>query len=82
MKLEANLTVVTSKNAVRTGRVTLHPPKADTYYGNGYYMLVEMDGGREYNVDIRYEHTTDIVLLATKWAKGFWGEKASEITVE
>lgn len=81
MKLEANLTVK-SKGFKRRGRVTLFPPTTDNYYGSGYYMLVEMEDGNEYNVDIRYEHTTDIVLLTKAWAKGFWGEKASEITVE
>lgn len=81
MKLEANLTVK-GKHFKRQGRVTLFPPTTDNYYGSGYYMLVEMEGGREYDVDVRYEHTTNIYELATRWARGYYGDKATVVTVE
>ena len=81
MKLEANLTVK-GKSFKRKGRVTLFPPTSDNYYGSGYYMRVEMEGGSEYSVDVRYEHTTNIYELATRWARGYYGDKASVVTVE
>jgi hypothetical protein len=76
-KLEAIMTV-RGKNFAERCEVIMKQTKS----GTGCFMMVKCDSMGEFYVDIRYEHITDIIRLAKMWAKGFWGEKAREITVE
>ena len=57
---------------------TLIPPEGHDYYGNGYYMNVEIDNAIHY-VDCRYARTTDIEKLATIWIQDFYGKNAQVI---
>ena len=45
----------------------LFPPSSEIHYGNGYYMGVSFPSGYDESVDVRYEGTTDIITLATKY---------------
>lgn len=62
----------------------LIPPKEKKYYGTGYYMRVKIQDEKQYidvrNIDVRYEKTTDIEILADRWIKSYYGENAKEIT--
>lgn len=55
------------------------PPKAGRHYGTGYYMIVEMPGDRIL-VDVRYERTTDVEILADKWIYSYFGTNAQEVS--
>ena len=63
---------------------TMIPPKdGEAHYGTGYYMAVEESSDvspkhKEY-VDVRYERTTDIEILADKWIKNWYGKNAKEV---
>lgn len=56
----------------------LVPPTGKDYYGNGYYMTVDMPGNNFY-VDCRYSGTTDINKLADTWMKNYFGPNAQEV---
>lgn len=54
------------------------PPTDSNHYGTGYYMMVKMPGDKHY-VDVRYERTTDIEVLADRWIKNWFGKNAKEV---
>ena len=61
------------------------PPKADeAHYGTGYYMSVEETSDlfpkRKDYVDVRYERTTDIEVLANRYIDNYYGENAKEVS--
>lgn len=59
---------------------TLVPPKKTRgYYGNGYYMSVKMPAQTLW-IDVRYERTTDIEILADRWIKKYYGKNAQNVT--
>lgn len=58
----------------------LIPPKVKNYYGTGYYMIVRIKGGEKQLIDVRYEKTTDIEILADRWIKSYYGKNAKEVT--
>ena len=41
-------------------------------------MMVKMPGDKHY-VDVRYERTTDIEVLADRWIQGYFGKNAREV---
>lgn len=57
----------------------LIPPTDSNHYGTGYYMIVKANGER-YLIDVRYERTTNIEILADRWIKNYFGKNAHEIT--
>ena len=60
---------------------TMIPPKDSNHYGTGYYMMVLLPGDKHY-VDVRYERTTDIEILADRWIQNFFGKNAKEVIKE
>lgn len=60
---------------------TMIPPADSNHYGTGYYMMVKWPGNKEY-VDVRYERTTDIEVLADRWIKDYFGKNAKEVVKE
>lgn len=84
--MDFNKMKATVKGKTQTGRnfeVEIHfemiPPKEnDRYYGTGYYMAVEMPSS-EHLVDVRYEGTTDVEILADRFIKNQYGENAREV---
>lgn len=58
---------------------TLIPPSDTHHYGTGYYMTVK-SSGNTHLVDVRYERTTDIEILADRWMQGWYGKNAHEIS--
>ena len=57
---------------------TLVPPTDNKHYGTGYYMTVKTST-QTLLIDVRYERTTDIEILADRWIKGYYGENAQDI---
>ena len=57
---------------------TMIPPADSNHYGTGYYMMVLMPGDKHY-VDVRYERTTDIEVLADRWIKNWFGKNAEKV---
>lgn len=57
---------------------TMIPPEDSNHYGTGYYMTVETPV-ETYLVDVRYERTTDVEILADRWMKNWYGQNAKEI---
>ena len=49
-------------------------------YGTGYFMIVKHPESMEY-VDVRYEGTTDIVTLATRYINGYYSN-VTEMVIE
>jgi DNA-binding transcriptional regulator YiaG len=64
-----------------TCEFTLIPPKDSNHYGTGYYMRVEAPGIRDL-LDVRYERTTDISVLADRWIRDYFGKNAKEVVKE
>ena len=60
---------------------TLVPPSDSNHYGTGYYMTVKTPA-QKHLVDVRYERTTDIEVLADRWIEGWYGKNAQEVTKE
>lgn len=58
---------------------TMLPPKERSFYGTGFYMLVELGSDSQY-VDVRYEKTTDVEILADRWIKNYFGTNAEEVS--
>ena len=56
----------------------LIPPTDSNHYGTGYYMIAKVNGERHL-IDVRYERTTDIEILADRWIKNYFGKNAHEI---
>lgn len=57
---------------------TLVPPSDSNHYGTGYYMTVKTPAGTQL-IDVRYERTTDIEILADRWIKNWYGQNAREV---
>ena len=57
---------------------TLIPPKDSNHYGTGYYMTVKTPRLTHY-IDVRYERTTDIKILAHRWIDGYYGKNARQV---
>lgn len=56
------------------------PPKAgELHYGTGYYMTVNMSLSGRQLIDVRYDRTTDIEILADRFIESWYGENAHEI---
>lgn len=51
------------------------PRKNEDYYGNGYMMNIKSKSRVDY-MDIRYQRTTDIEILAERWVEAVYGENA------
>jgi hypothetical protein len=64
-----------------TCEFTLVPPADSNHYGTGYYMTVKQDGFTHL-IDVRYERTTDIEVLADRWIQNYFGKNAREVTKE
>jgi hypothetical protein len=60
---------------------TLIPPSDSNHYGTGYHMRVNTPVHKHY-VDVRYERTTDIKILADRWIKNYYGQNAREVIME
>lgn len=56
------------------------PRKGKNYYGNGYMMSIKTKR-RVKHIDVRYQQTTDIEVLAERWINTVYGENA-EILVK
>lgn len=57
------------------------PPEEDgAQYGTGYYMRVEMSISGPQLIDVRYERTTDVEILADRFIRNWYGDNAREIT--
>ena len=64
---------------------TLLPPEDSQHYGTGYYMRVSQhnpDFNNKHLVDVRYERTTDIEILADRWIENYYGCNAEDICKE
>lgn len=61
---------------------TLIPPKEKTFYGNGYYMKVDIKGNTFAWVNVRYSGKPDIKKLANQWIENYFGENAKEILIK
>lgn len=57
---------------------TLIPPTNNKYYGTGYYMQIKMPT-QKMLIDVRYEKTKDVEILADRWIKHWYGRSAQEI---
>lgn len=65
-----------------TVEFTMIPPaENEPHYGTGYYMMAKMPGDKHY-VDVRYERTTDIEVLADRWIQNYFGKNAREVIKE
>lgn len=51
------------------------PMKGEDYYGNGYMMSIKTKHRMDY-MDVRYQRTTDIEILAERWVEAVYGENA------
>jgi len=61
---------------------TMIPPKeGESHYGTGYYMTVKTQF-QTLLVDVRYERTTDVEILADRWIKNWYGANAHEVIKE
>lgn len=63
----------------------IHPKDGEKYYGTGYYMTVDQKGDgihNRYPVDVRYERTTDIEIIADRWISNFYGANAEDVRKE
>lgn len=57
---------------------TLVPPHRQQALRHRYYMTVKTST-QTLLIDVRYERTTDIEILADRWIKGYYGENAQDI---
>lgn len=58
---------------------TLLPPAdGESYYGTGYYMRAKTPH-HPHLIDVRYEGTTDIEILADRWINSWYGKNAKEV---
>ena len=82
-KMKATVSGVTcdGENFVNEILFEMIPPENSNCYGTGYYMSVKMQKQRSY-IDVRYEKTTDVEILADRWIKSYFGNNAKEVTKE
>lgn len=62
-----------------TNLFKLIPPTERSYYGTGYYMVVERSLSDTAYCDVRYEGTTDIEILADRFISSWYGSNAKEV---
>jgi len=85
MKATVNGTTCDGRKFTEELTFTLIPPKDNNHYGTGYYMNVKQET-KDYPrqmvdwVDVRYERTTDVEILASRWIEGHYGKNAEEVT--
>lgn len=60
---------------------TMVPPSDSNHYGTGYYMTVKTPA-QTHLIDVRYERTTDVEILADRWIKNWYGKNAQEVIKE
>ena len=65
-----------------TETLTFHLVKSESEYGTGFYMSVKMSLTGKKWIDVRYEKTTDINVLAARFIENWYGENAREVTTE
>lgn len=58
----------------------LPPKEGEAHYGTGYYMTVDMSLSGRQLLDVRYERTTDVEILADCFIRNWYGDNAREIT--
>ena len=58
---------------------TMIPPENSNHYGTGYYMTVKTST-QTHLIDVRYERTTDVEILADRWIENWYGKNAQEVT--
>ena len=65
---------------------TMVPPADSNHYGTGYYMTVKASSdnfpARTDLLDVRYERTTDVEILADRDIENYYGKNAQEVTKE
>ena len=66
------------KPFIVTCEFTMIPPANGNHYGTGYYMTVRMPSDTHL-IDVRYEGTTDIEVLADRWILNNFGKNAREV---
>lgn len=54
------------------------PKEGETHYGTGCYMLVTAPWD-EWYVDVRYERTTKLEVLAGRWIGNYFGKNAEKV---
>ena len=54
--------------------------EGEAHYGTGYYMTVDMSLSGRQLLDVRYERTTDVEILADRFIRNWYGDNAREIT--
>lgn len=81
--MKATVSGTTCDNEPFTEEVvfTMIPPSDPNHYGTGYYMSVKMPYKKDY-VDVRYERTTDVEILADRWIKNWYGKNAHKVIKE
>lgn len=57
---------------------TMIPPENSNHYGTGYYMTVKTST-QTHLIDVRYERTTDVEILADRWIENWYGKNAQEV---
>ena len=57
----------------------LPPEEGSEYYGTGCYMSVKGPHNNQL-VDVRYEKTTDIEILADRWIESNYGNCVNSVT--
>ena len=57
---------------------TMIPPEGSNHYGTGYYMTVKAPT-QTHLIDVRYERTTDVEILADRWIENWYGKNAQEV---
>lgn len=58
---------------------TMVPPKeGELHYGTGYYMTAKTPY-QTHLLDVRYEKTTDVEILADRWIKNWYGPNAKDV---
>ena len=82
-KMKATISGMTcdGENFIEEILFEMLPPENSNHYGTGYYMSVKMQKQRLY-IDVRYEKTTDVEILADRWIKSYFGNNAKEVVKE
>ena len=57
---------------------TLIPPANGNHYGTGYYMTVKT-AAQTFLVDVGYERTVDVEILADRWIENHYGRNARDV---
>lgn len=82
-KLNATVSGKTCEGEEFTEELTfkmLPPKEGEAHYGTGYYMTVDMSLSGRQLLDVWYERTTDVEILADRFIRTWYGDNAREIT--